>query len=339
MSEEGNMDSNFELPTTEEEEPNSTTSIIPTDLSYISNRLQLIEPTILFNLIQHYTQSGHDANFLLIVDVRSKEQYTRDHIVYSIWCGPQNGSNCSIPYDVEFETLMHLVIIDNASVSNLDENSLACKYGIAIAPRLFGKVDIVMGGYERFSGEYPFLRTFKYNYTPLEISNLIRYPCEIVPLFLYIGDQSMMGNKQINSELKIKGQIYAFPKDEYIELKGISNQQMDLENTTDIIVLINECYDFIELYRNRAERVLISCKLGINASAIIACGYIMKKQHIGLLKAYHHLKKCYHSIRPSTKLLRALLEFEQTLFEAKNGRSIEKEVLQLARLEVPPQHL
>ena len=311
---------------------------IPKDLSYISDRLQLIEPTQLYNLIQQYFRSGYDSNFLLIVDVRSLEQYSRDHIVCSRWCGPKDstGTTCSVPYDIEFETLKHLVIIDSTSVTNLDENSLACKYGIAIAPRLMGKIQIVMGGYERFSAEYPFLRTAKIDYTSHELANLTQLPTEIVPLLLYIGSQDMMNSAEINHTLKIKSHISAFPKDEYQELKGISYLHINFEDLTDFNSILNQCFEFIELFRHRAERTMLACPLGINESATIACGYIMRRHHIGLLKAYSEVKKCMHSIRPQMKLVRALLEYEKSLFVNGYTYSREKDVIRLLRLESTP---
>ena len=311
---------------------------IPKDLSYISDRLQLIEPTQLYNLIQQYFRSGHDSNFLLIIDVRSLEQYTRDHIVCSRWCGPKErtGTVCSVPYDIEFETLEQLVIIDSTSVTNLDENSLACKYGIAIAPRLMMKIQIVMGGYERFSAEYPFLRTAKVDYTSYELANLTQLPTEITPLLLYIGSQEMMNNTEINRILKIKSHIFAFPKDEHKELKGISYLHFNFDELTDFNSTLNECFQFIESYRLRAERIMLACPLGINESAIIACGYIMRRHRIGLLKAYNEVKKCMHSIRPEMRLIRALLDYEKSLFVDGYKLSLEKDVIRLVRLESTP---
>ena len=314
---------------------------IPKDLSYISDRLQLIEPTQLYNLIQEYFRSGHDTNYLLVIDVRPLEQYTRDHIVCSRWCGPKeaSGTTCSVPFDIEFETLEHLVIIDSTSVTNLDENSLACKYGIAIAPRLMGKIQIVMGGYERFSAEYPFLRTAKVDYTSNELANLPQLPTEIVPLLLYIGSQDMMNSAEINRTLKIKSHIFAFPKHQHQELKGVSYLHINFNDITEFNSTLNKCFDFIELYRHRAERTMLACRLGINETAIIACGYIMRRHCIGLLKAYSEVKKCMHSIRPEMRLIRALLDYEKSLFTNGHALSCEKDVVRLVRLESSPFYL
>ena len=314
-----------------------TTKPTPKDLSYISDRLQLIEPTLLYNLIQLYIQSNHNRSTIVIIDVRSYDEYARDHIQGSIWCGPSNAhSNCSLPYDIEFETVENLVVIDNSAVTNLDEHSIACKYGIAIAHRLPCKVMIVMGGYERFSAEYPFLRTAKIEYTCVDLEGLVCYPAEIVPLLLYVGCQDMVRNVEINRDLKIKCHIFAFPKEEYTEMRGISHSHA---NFADFKSTLNECYNLIELHRHRAERSLVACALGINESAVIACGYLMRRHRIGLLKAYSHVKKCMHSIRPNTLLIRGLLEYEKTLFSDLSVLSSEKEVMQLVRLESTPFYL
>ncbi|KAI6647602.1 hypothetical protein LOD99_8676 [Oopsacas minuta] len=314
--------------------------LAPKDLTYISDRLQLIEPTILYNLIQQYIQSNHDPNTLLIIDVRTSEQYIHDHILHSIWCGAiGEKSTFTIPYDIEFETLENLVVIDNSAVTNLDEHSIACKYGIAIAPRLKGKIMIVMGGYERFSAEYPFLRTEKVNYTSLELKSVHQLPSEVIPLLLYIGCQGMMRNVDINRDLKIKSHIFAFPKDDYTEQRGISYLHVNFNDVTDFNTLFNQCFDFIELYRHRAERTLIACPLSINESAVLACGYLMKRYRMSLLKAYSQVKKCLHSIRPNTSLIRALLEYEKTLFSDVTLYSNAKEVMRLVRLESSPFYL
>ena len=329
------FEAEISLITTEEEE--ETPKPVAKDLSYISDRLQLVEPTLLYNLIQLYIQSNYNRSTLVIIDVRNYDVYTRDHIQGSIWCGPSNGhSNCSLPYDIEFETVENLVVIDNSAVTNLDEHSLACKYGIAIAHILACKILIVMGGYERFSAEYPFLRTAKIEYTCVGLKSLVQYPAEIVPLLLYVGCQDMVRNVDINRDLKIKCHIFAFPKEEYTEMRGISHSHA---NFADFNSTVNECYKLIELYRHRAERSLLACALGIDESAVLACGYLMKRHRIGLLKAYSHVKKCMHAIRPKTLLIHGLLEYEKTLFSDVSLLSSEKEVMRLVRLESTPFYL
>ena len=84
------------------------------------------------------------------------------------------------------------------------------------------------GGYERFSAEYPFLRTQKIMYTPMvriivipttslylslslflsqELQNLPCFPSEILPLFLYLGDHRHAYNASLNYDLKLHNHI------------------------------------------------------------------------------------------------------------------------------------
>ncbi|XP_064392267.1 serine/threonine/tyrosine-interacting-like protein 1 isoform X2 [Halichondria panicea] len=200
----------------------------------------------------------------------------------------------------------YLTLFDARDVADYNEAhvviSKASKYTVMI----------LKGGYERFSAEYPFLRTQKIMYTDIELLSLPRYPSEILPLFLYLGDRHHAYNASLNYDLKIHvhlslgSKLYpAFPE-------GVTELHLDVDDQPDqdLLSKFEEIYEFLETQRKKSDRVLVFSELGISRGATVIIAYLMKRQKWSLKEAFCHVQKCRHHIRPLTCFLEQLSQWE-----------------------------
>jgi serine/threonine/tyrosine-interacting-like protein 1 len=127
---------------------------------------------------------------------------------------------------------------------------------------------MILGGYERFSAEYPFLRMQKIMYTSLvswscpdylmklrmmlclslqELQNLPRYPSEILPLFLYLGERCHAYNAAMNYDLKIHAHISLGTELESAYPGTITELHYDIsdEPGQDLLSKFDEIYEFL----------------------------------------------------------------------------------------------
>ncbi|XP_060029462.1 serine/threonine/tyrosine-interacting-like protein 1 isoform X5 [Erinaceus europaeus] len=68
-------------------------------------------------------------------------------------------------------------------------------------------VQILKGGYQRFSAMYHFLRTQKVIWMPQELDAFMPYPVEIVPGKIYMGDFKQACDPKVQKNLKIKAHV------------------------------------------------------------------------------------------------------------------------------------
>lgn len=123
---------------------------------------------------------------------------------------------------------------------------------------------MILGGYERFSAEYPFLRTQKIMYTSLvsctpddyltelrmllqELQNLPRYPSEILPLFLYLGERCHAYNAAMNYDLKMHAHVSLGAELESAYPGTIAELHYDVsdEPGQDLLSKFDETYEFL----------------------------------------------------------------------------------------------
>ncbi|XP_078211318.1 serine/threonine/tyrosine-interacting-like protein 1 isoform X8 [Callithrix jacchus] len=83
----------------------------------------------------------------------------------------------------------------------------AIQYGRTLTRLTCHPVHILKGGYERFSGMYPFFRTQKIIWMPQELDAFQPYPIEIVPGKVFLGNFSQACDPKIQKDLKIKAHI------------------------------------------------------------------------------------------------------------------------------------
>lgn len=146
------------------------------------------------------------------------------------------------------------------------ENLSSCKFTKCVLLPTFP------GGYERFSGEYPFLRTQKIIYTPMvgllpssgliprctpsfrtlrqELERLPLYPNEVVPLFLYLGDHRHAYNAAMNYDLRVHAHLNMAAELSPAYPGKIAEMRTEVkdESGTDLLARFQEIFEFLGLF-------------------------------------------------------------------------------------------
>lgn len=214
---------------------------------------------------------------------------------------------------------MHCIVYDNNTVS-IVEDTPAVRLANQIANSgSKNAVSVLKGGYERFSAEYPFLRTQKILYTPVELEHLPRYPSEILPLFLYLGDRRHAYNAALNHDMKIHAHVNmaaelytAFPN-------SIAELHIAVEDKPETILSneFDKICDFIEACRKRSEHILVFGEKGISRSASAVIAYLIKYKKWTVKEALGHVKRCNPRIQPLKTFLKQLEKWEESQINMK----------------------
>ncbi|ESO12943.1 hypothetical protein HELRODRAFT_62327 [Helobdella robusta] len=93
--------------------------------------------------------------------------------------------------------------------------------------------------------------------------------------------------------------------------------EIDDDMSTNIKTLFHQCTDEIKATIDTGGNVLVHCIAGVSRSATICLAYLLKHQHMTLLDAYNHLKKCRPLIRPNSNFFQQLIAFEAELNDGK----------------------
>ncbi|GAX75987.1 hypothetical protein CEUSTIGMA_g3430.t1 [Chlamydomonas eustigma] len=138
-------------------------------------------------------------------------------------------------------------------------------------------------GFESFHAKMPFLCT-----TSVKASSIKRYPSQIIPNVLYLGDWSHAEAVQDLNDLNVKRVITIHNHPENLKLPG-KFKQLRLElpdvESADISQYFNQVYEFVEEGRAQAEGVLVHCGAGVSRSATLAMMYLMRKNRWSAAKA------------------------------------------------------
>lgn len=127
----------------------------------------LSEATELYNIINQYIRASRlsEFNYLCLIDTRSKDEYNESHVITARRAKWDAEGNFIVPGDVEIESLLYCVVYDG-NTNSLQGSGSAIKCAGTLAKASRHPVQILKGGYERFSALYPFFRTQKILYTP-----------------------------------------------------------------------------------------------------------------------------------------------------------------------------
>ncbi|XP_054103653.2 serine/threonine/tyrosine-interacting-like protein 1 isoform X3 [Callithrix jacchus] len=189
-------------------------------------RLVLCEPTELYNILNQVTKLSRltEPNYLCLLDVRSKREYDESHVITALRV-KKKMNEYLLPESVDLECVKYCVVYDNNTstlevlLKDDDDGSdsdsavkdvmprAAIQYGRTLTRLTCHPVHILKGGYERFSGMYPFFRTQKIIWMPQELDAFQPYPIEIVPGKVFLGNFSQACDPKIQKDLKIKAHI------------------------------------------------------------------------------------------------------------------------------------
>ncbi|GLC33296.1 hypothetical protein PLESTB_000349500 [Pleodorina starrii] len=130
-------------------------------------------------------------------------------------------------------------------------------------------------GYGAFERRYPFLCT-----TSVKSASIKKYPSQIIPGLLYLGDWDNATDLDRLDELKIRRilTIHNHPENlrPPLHIRHLRQQLPDVEEAN-ISELFAPAYEFIDEGRERGQAVLVHCGAGVSRSATLVLMYLMRR--------------------------------------------------------------
>eukprot|EP00731_Ephydatia_muelleri_P023673 Em0015g1256a len=252
---------------------------------------------------------------LLLFDARHAVAYNDCHILLAKHAKKDPDGKYRVPFGVYLPTCQNCVVYDSNTVSPLEDTHAVQLAHMMSSNGSRNAVKVLKGGYERFSAEYPFLRTQKILYTPTELECLPHYPSEIIPLFLYLGDERHAFSAATNHDVKIHVHLNASHKLDTLYSGAISELRVEAcdDPATNLLPKFGDIVDFLESHRNKSERVLVFSEMGVSSAAVITIAYLMKKSHWSLKVATDHVRACRPQVQPAQGFINQLTEWEKQL--------------------------
>lgn len=284
--------------------------------------MELIEPTELYNLLNQGTTYPclSDPNYLLLLDARSKDDYTESHVLTAKKTPKNEAGEYTAPYEAELECKQNIVVYDGNTHSLKEEGAaLSCaKVMWDMGSR--NAVKILKGGYEDFSALYPFLRTQKIIFMPKELDDVRTYPSEVIPGVLFLGNWRQGNAAYIQKDIKIKGHVNCCTEEEsFFREAGPCLLHIPVEDSpeSDMQSKFRTACEYIDTRRAAQEVVLAFSQLGISRSATIVLAYLMYTNKASLKDSWEHLTKCCPTVRPNRGFVQQLSTWEVELFGEK----------------------
>ncbi|BDA42767.1 probable dual specificity protein phosphatase 6 at N-terminal half [Coccomyxa sp. Obi] len=166
-------------------------------------------------------------------------------------------------------------------------------------------------GFEGFQKAYPFLCS-----ASVKNNAIKRYPAEIVPKVLYLGDWEHAQQTERLDELNVRRVITIHNNPENMQLpakfKHLRLQLADVD-TQDISKFFATAYTFIEEARGANEGVLVHCGAGVSRSAALCISYLMRRFTWAAKRAREHCKQRRSLVNPNQGFWRSLCAFEEQL--------------------------
>lgn len=94
--------------------------------------------------------------------------------------------------------------------------------------------------------------------------------------------------------------------------------------STNIFLILDSCFEFIEQARLTHGRVLIHCFQGISRSATILSAYLMKYHQLSLEEALQAIREVRPIVQPNATFILSLKKFERQLKEERSGCAIDQ---------------
>lgn len=288
--------------------------------------IQFIQAQELYNVLNQLQSGEHsqlsDPNYLFLIDARAIADYQHFHIPTAIRPRARvEGGVVSmiLPYEPQIECKQRIVVYDgNAKELTQDIQRPAVRVATALS-RAGAQVpvEVLYGGFEEFSAQYPFMRTTKTMYTPRELDNFRAYPVEILSGVLYLGNNRQAADFEVRKNLKLAGFIMFHSGDDAklktmatlpetmqhdsAHIKHVFSQNLGLDQ-------IKDCARFVDKHQIENSRVLITCDSGRASSAAAAIYYMIhcSGAKIGKDDAIKKVQYCKGDIFTKGPVLRQL---------------------------------
>ncbi|XP_016353638.1 serine/threonine/tyrosine-interacting-like protein 1 [Sinocyclocheilus anshuiensis] len=277
----------------------------------------LCEASELYNILNQYTHLPRlaESNYLCLIDARAAESYNFSHIITARNAKWDSDGKFIMPLDVEVESMRYIIVYDSSTHSLSDSGpAMDCADSIEKVSQF--PVQILSGGYEKFSALYPFLRTQKILYNIREVESLNPYPVEILPGKLYMGDYRQATNLQILKDLKMNALVNVSDECSLVFKKAnctVLHIRIADSAEADLIASFERMCVFIGSHLNTSS-VLIFSTLGVSRCSAVTMAYLMHHLKYTLKEAWNHIQQCKANMRPNRGFVQQLSDWElQTL--------------------------
>uniref|UniRef100_A0A4W5JCI7 Serine/threonine/tyrosine interacting-like 1 n=1 Tax=Hucho hucho TaxID=62062 RepID=A0A4W5JCI7_9TELE len=272
------------------------------------------EASELYNILNQYTRLSRLAefNFLCLIDARAKGQYNASHIITARNAKWDSKGKLIMPVGVEVESMRYIVVYDS-STSSLQGSGEAIECAEALTKSSRHPVQILKGGYQRFSAFYPFFRTQKILYTIKELESLRPYPVELLPGQLYLGDYKQAINPHVLKDLKLSALVnvsedscHMFEKGNHTILHINVSDSVD----ADLYSSFERICVFIASRLNTGSAVLIFSSHGISRCSAAAMAFLLHHLKYSLGEVWEHVLQCKTNMRPNRGFVQQLSDWE-----------------------------
>ncbi|XP_048037599.1 serine/threonine/tyrosine-interacting-like protein 1 isoform X1 [Megalobrama amblycephala] len=274
----------------------------------------LCEATKLYNILNQYTHLPRlaESNYLCLIDTRAAESYNLSHIITARNAKWDSDRKFIMPMDVEIDSMRYIIVYDSNTHSLLDSGpAIDCADCLEKASRF--PIQILTGGYEKFSALYPFLRTQKILYSIRELESLNPYPVEILPGQLYMGDYRQATNPQILKDLKLNALVNVSDECSLMFKKAnctVLHVRIADSPEANLATSFERMCVFIGSHINTASSVLIFSTLGRSRCCAVAMAYLMHHLKYTLKEAWNHIQQCKANMRPNRGFVQQLSDWE-----------------------------
>jgi serine/threonine/tyrosine-interacting-like protein 1 len=256
-----------------------------------------------------------DPTYMLIIDTRVKEDFLKKHIVTARWVGELNE-----PMRLEeLDAYTMIILYDHKGHShNIKDSTLrqTLKELQAAGVEPF----ILVGGFDAFFQEHPYLCTHKVPRCEAERQQLIvPFPSIVLDGALYLGRGDQATCNHIVSHLRIthivnvtRDHRMAFPRRiKYLHIP------LDDDSSAQLLPEFPAAVRFIGAAIADGGRVLVHCNLGVSRSSTVVIAFLMYTRRWILRDARQYLKERRPIIHPNNAFYHQLSRFEEMLFGKK----------------------
>jgi len=290
--------------------------------------ITFIQAQELYNVLNQLQSGKHsqlsDPNYLFLIDARAMADYHHFHIPTAIRPRAKASSDGTttmiLPYEPMIECKQRIVVYDgNSKELTQDVQRPAVRVATALS-RAGAQVpiEVLYGGFEQFSAQYPFMRTTKTMYTPRELDNFCAYPIEILSSVLYLGNNKQAADFDVRKNLKLTGFIMFHASEDAMKKNTVELPETLRQNGDHIMHIIESskigadtmksCAKFIDRHQISSDRVLVTCDSGRAISAAAAVHYLMHRSGSTVTKdqAISNVQCCKTDIFTKGPVLRQL---------------------------------
>ncbi|XP_034077679.1 serine/threonine/tyrosine-interacting-like protein 1 [Gymnodraco acuticeps] len=266
------------------------------------------EPSVLYNLLNRSGARLAEINYLCLIDARETQDYRTSHIITAKTVKTDSEGVFLLPEALEVDSMQHVVVYDS-NTSSIQEHSRALLCARVLSEVSLSPVLVVIGGFQRFSALYTYLRTEKIMYTITELESLKQYPVEILSGLLYLGDEKQSADCSLLREMKISLIILLSQQ----SMKGnqtIVNFRVDDSVKSDLYSIFERICDLIASTIDSGSRVLIASPRGRSRCSAVTIAFLMKHRKHTLQEAWSLVLGCKPDMRPNAGFLQQLEAWE-----------------------------